>query len=140
MVVAPAVIISAAARFVATAAGVRALMNISQSAAEGFNFPLVAQLLALGEFHQFQDIFHLIHRAFQRLHDFHHFVNCLADGRTMMRGFGVGGALNGHPLGQALDALEQRLRLRDGEPWCWGGEGLGCDRPGLWRHFRIDGR
>ena len=74
-------------------------MDISQRVAEGFNLPLVAQLLALGEFHQFQNVLHLIHRMFQRLDDCHHFVNRLADGGTPRRGFG-------DPLGQTLDPLE----------------------------------
>jgi len=108
----PATFIPAAARFISTATGIRALMHISQGAAEGFNFPLVAQLLALGELHQFQNILHLIHRAFERFDDVHDFINRLADGGTTMGGFGNGDALGGDALGQAFDPLEQRLWLR----------------------------
>lgn len=82
------------------------MVNISQGAAEGFNLSFVAQLLALGEFHEFQHIFHLIHRALKGVNDFHHFVNCLADGRTMVGGFNNSGAVNGDALGQALNALQ----------------------------------
>ncbi len=88
------------------------MVDITKGAAEGFNLPLVAQLLALGEFHQFQNILHLIHRAFERLDDFHHFVNGLADGGAVVGGFGNGGAFDGDAFGQPLYALEQRLWLR----------------------------
>ena len=82
------------------------MVNISQGAAERFNLPFVAQFLTLGEFHEFQYIFHLIHRPFEGVNDFHHFVNCLADGRTMMGGFSNGGAVDGDAFGQAMDALQ----------------------------------
>ena len=87
------------------------MVNISQGAAERFNLPFVTQLLALGEFYEFQYIFHLIYRALEGVNDFHHFVNGLADGRTMMGGFSSGGAVNGDTFGQALNALKQRLWL-----------------------------
>jgi hypothetical protein len=75
------------------------LVDIAQGAAEGFNLPLVAQFLTLGEFHEFQYIFHLIHRPFEGVNDFHHFVNGLADGRTMVGGFNHSGAVDGNALG-----------------------------------------
>ncbi len=81
-------------------------MDIAQGAPEGFNLPLVTEFLALGEFHEFQYIFHLIYRALEGVNDFHHFVNGLADGRTMMGGFSNGGAVDGDALGQAMDALQ----------------------------------
>ena len=99
-------------------------MDIAQGAAERFNLPFVAQFLALGEFHEFQYIFHLIYRALEGVNDFHHFVNGLADGRTMMGGFSKGGAVYGDALGQAMDALEQRL-------WLWRRSRRKC-RCGRW--------
>ena len=120
------------------------MVDISQGAAERFKLPLVAQLLALGEFHQLQYIFHLIHRTSERFNDFHHVVYCLADGRTMMGGFGNGGAMNGDALGQAMDALEQRLWL-----WCrsgcecrcgWAHRCFGRGGLGLRRRDRLGGR
>jgi hypothetical protein len=119
--------------FVATATGVRALVDIAQGAAERFNLPLVAQFLAFGEFHEFQYVFHLIHRALQGVYDFHHFINGLADGRTMMSGFGVGGALDGDAFGQPLDPLEQRFWLG-----CMGR--CGCRRSSRagWAHGRLE--
>jgi len=116
---------------------VRALIDIAQGAPERVNFPFIAQFLALGEFHEFQNFFHLIHCTFERLDHLHHFVNRLADGGTMMRRFGHGDALGGDAFGQALDPLEQWL-------WCrrrGGGErSFGYGNLGLGRRFRPGGR
>jgi hypothetical protein len=120
------------------------LVDVAQGAAEGFNLPLVAQFLALGEFHEFQYIFHLIHRALQGVNDFHHFVNGLADGRTMVGWFGNGGAVDGNAFGQAMNAMEQGLWLwRGGRRKCRCGRlhrCFGSDGLGLWRRVRHRGR
>ncbi len=108
------------------------MVDVSQGAAEGFNLPLVTQLLALGEFHEFQYILHLIYRALEGVNDFHHFVNGLADGRTMMGGFNHSGAVDGDTFGQAMNALEQGL-------WFWRGGRRKCRRSRLHRCFKSGG-
>jgi hypothetical protein len=119
------------------------LVNIAQGAAKGFNLPLVTQFLALGEFHEFQYIFHLIYRALEGVNDFHHFVNGLADGRTMMGGFGNGGTVDGDAFCQAVNAMEQGLRFwRGGRRKCRCGRlprCFGSDVLGLWRRVRTGG-
>jgi hypothetical protein len=56
------------------------LLQLAQSAAQGFNLAFVGELLPLGEFDQFQNILHLIERLFQRFDDLRHFGYRLADG------------------------------------------------------------
>jgi hypothetical protein len=60
-------------------------MNSAQRLAQRFNFPLVSDLLAFGQFDQFEHFFHLVERLFERLDNLRHFFNRLADGGR--RGF-----------------------------------------------------
>ena len=87
----------------------RTIMQSPQGAAQRFDLAFVRELLALGQFHQFQNFFHLIHGALERFRDLHHFINRLMDGRRAMLGFGTG---HGHALGQTLHAFKQRSGFR----------------------------
>lgn len=86
------------------------IAQLPQGAAQGFDLAFVGELLAFGEFDQFQNFFHLIHGALECFHDLHHLINRLMDGGGPVFRFG-----SAHPLGQALRAFEQgtdRLRGR----------------------------
>lgn len=87
--------------------------QLPQGAAQRFDFAFVRELLAFREFDQFQNFFHLIHRALERFDDLHYFVNGLMDGGGAMLGFAAA-----HALGQVSDAFEQRTnRLWCGAGW-----------------------
>lgn len=100
------------------------IIQLAQRAAQRFDLSFVGQFLAFGQLDQFQNFFHLIHRVLQRLDDFHHLVNRLMDGGGAMFRFGTT-----HPIGQTLDAFEQR-------PGRFGSaarrQGFWCDRL-FWR-------
>ena len=65
---------------------VAARLKLAQGAQQRFDFALVSELLALGEFDQFQNFLHLLQRLPQRFHDLHHLIDGLADGRTVRPG------------------------------------------------------
>jgi hypothetical protein len=93
-----------------TASG--AIAQLPQGATQRFDLAFVGELLAFGQFDQFQNLFHLIHGALERFHDLHHLINRLMNGRGPVFRFSPA-----HPLGQALRAFEQgtdRLRGRAG--------------------------
>jgi hypothetical protein len=83
-----------------------AIVDLAQRAAEILDLAFVGEFLAFGQFHQFQNFFHLIHGALQRLHDFHHFINRLMDRADLMLRLRIGDA-----FGQTLNAFQQRSRL-----------------------------
>ncbi len=58
----------------------RAFVKLAQGAAEIFDLAFVGEFLAFGHFDEFQDFFHLIHRAFEHFDDGHHLINRLMDG------------------------------------------------------------
>ena len=89
--------VSGAARFA------RAIMQLAERTAKGFDFAFVSELLALGKFDEFQDFLHLIDRSFERFDDVHHLVNCLADGSATVSRLGVRMT---DALGEALDAFQ----------------------------------
>lgn len=62
------------------------LVNFVQRPAQRFNFPLVGEFLALGQFDKFEHFLHLIERLFERFDNLRHFFNRLTDGGR--RGFG----------------------------------------------------
>jgi hypothetical protein len=66
---------------VAVATGIaritRAVGQLSQGAAQRLDLAFVSEFLALGEFDQFQNFFHLIYRALERFDDLHDFINRL---------------------------------------------------------------
>ncbi|MFO1514642.1 MAG: hypothetical protein U1F83_17315 [Verrucomicrobiota bacterium] len=120
----------------------RAVVQLAQGAAQRFNLALVGELLAFGHFDQFQNFFHLIHRAFERIHNLHDLVNGLTDGWPTVRRFGAR-----DPFSQLLDPLQQGawlgwrtargngIRIGDRFTWwlAWF-NGLGrCDLSGWWR-------
>lgn len=87
-----------------------AITQLAQGPAQRFDLAFVRELLAFREFHQFQNFFHLIHRALERFNDLHHFVNRLMDGGGAMLGFAAA-----HAFGQIPHAFEQGAdRLRRG--------------------------
>lgn len=86
----------------------RAIMQSPQGAAQRFDLAFVRELLAFGQFHQFQNFLHLIHGALERFHDLHHLINRLMNGGRAMLGFGTS---HGNALGQTLHAFEQRPGL-----------------------------
>jgi len=61
-------------------------LKLAQGAEQRFDLAFVGELLAFGEFDQFQNFFHLLQRLFQRFDDLHHFVDGLADGGTIRPG------------------------------------------------------
>ena len=96
----------------ATLGFARSVVHLAQGTAQRFDFALIGELLALGHFDELQNFFHLIHRVLERFDDLHHLVNRLMDGGSAMLGLRTA-----HPLGQTLDAFEQRTdRL-----WCGAG-------------------
>lgn len=103
------------------------IVQLPEGAAERFDLAFIREFLALGQFHQFQNFFHLIHRAFERFDDFHDLIDRLMDGGgTMLLRLNAGDA-----LGQTLDAFEQR----PGFAWLRrtaGRDGLRVNA-GLWR-------
>lgn len=82
----------------------RSIVQLAKRATKGFDLTFIRQLLALGEFDQFQNFFHLIHGTLECLNDLHHFVNRLADGSPAMSRFGVRVRMT-DAFGEALDAL-----------------------------------
>jgi len=83
------------------------VVHLSQGAAERFNLSFVGKLLTFRQLDEFQHFLHLIHSAFQRLDDFHHLINRLADRRATVRGSRLDDT-----FGELLNALDQRLWLR----------------------------
>jgi hypothetical protein len=67
----------------------RAVVQLPQRSAQRFNFAFVGELLAFGEFHQFQNFLHLVHGALEGFDDFHHLVNGLTDAGSAVRRFGM---------------------------------------------------
>jgi hypothetical protein len=80
--------------------------QLLQGALEGFNFPLVAQLLAFGQFDQFQHFLHLFHRVTEFLDDFTNLFHRLADGGLAEFRISPGGT-----PGEVGNTLNQRQRL-----------------------------
>ncbi len=66
------------------------LMNIVQRAAQRFNFPLVSEFLALGQFDEFEHFLHLVERLFERFDNLRHLFNRLTDGGRRSFGFSFG--------------------------------------------------
>ena len=58
-------------------------LQLPQRAAERIEFLLIGQLLPFGKFHQFQGLFHLVQCLSERLHHLAHFIQRLADGRSL---------------------------------------------------------
>jgi hypothetical protein len=58
----------------------RGALKLPQGAAQGFNFTLISELLAVGHFHQFQNFIHLLQGHAQGIHHFGDFLNRLAHG------------------------------------------------------------
>ncbi len=56
------------------------LMDFAQRLAQRLDFAFVSEFLALGQFDEFEDFFHLVECLFQRLDNSGHFFNRLADG------------------------------------------------------------
>jgi hypothetical protein len=55
-------------------------LKFVQGAAQRFKLAFVRELLVLGQFHQPQNLLHLLQRLFQRFDDAPDFLNGLADG------------------------------------------------------------
>jgi hypothetical protein len=91
--------------FVARAALLVLLMAWGLDAAEGaaqfFNLALVGQLLALGDFHQFQNFVQAVNHLFERLRNFRGMRHSLADGGSF-GGAKIGGLAPLPGLGTAL--------------------------------------
>jgi len=66
------------------------LMNSAQRLTQRINFPLVSELLALGQFDELEHFLHLVERLFQRLNNLRHFFNRLADGGSGSFDFSFG--------------------------------------------------
>lgn len=96
-------------------------MYLAQGTTQRFNFAFIGEFLAFREFHEFEHLLHLIGGALQCIHNFQHFINCLADRRASMCRFGLSNA-----LGQTLGAINQRARI-----------GWTSGRNGLWRSSCI---
>ena len=60
-------------------------LDAAERAAEFLNLALVGELLALGEFDEFEDFVQLVNRVFERLGDFRGVRDGLADGRGFRR-------------------------------------------------------
>ena len=65
-------------------------MQLAQRTTKRFNFAFIGELLTFREFHQLQDLLHLIHRMLEGIDYLHDLVNRLADGSSPMNGFGMG--------------------------------------------------
>ena len=59
------------------------VLQLAQQPAERVNLMFIGQLLALGMFHQLQDILHLLQRELQGFDNSRHFADGLADGGTV---------------------------------------------------------
>jgi hypothetical protein len=55
----------------------RTILNLPQCASELINLPFIGELLAFGQFHQFQDFLHFVLCLFQRPYDLHHIIKRL---------------------------------------------------------------
>ena len=82
-----------------------AVVELPQCAAEIFKFAFVGELLAFGNFDEFQHFFHLIYGALEDIYNGHHLINRLMDGGHAMLWFDAGDA-----LGQALNTFDERAR------------------------------
>ena len=60
-------------------------LDAAQCPAQFLDLALVRQLLALGQFHQLEDLIELIHRVLQRFRDLRGMQHRLMDGRTFGR-------------------------------------------------------
>ena len=80
-------------------------LQLPECAAQRFDFLLVAGFLPLGQFGQFEHVFHLIERALERLDDLRDFVNRLTDGGDLRP------ARNRHLTGDFGDRFEQGGRF-----------------------------
>jgi len=58
-------------------------LKFVQGAAQRFQLAFVRDLLVLGQFHQPQNLLHLLQRLLQRFDDVSDFPDNLADGRTV---------------------------------------------------------
>ena len=105
--------------FASLAPAASRMLQLAQHPAERINLMFVGEFLALGVFDQFQNIFHLIERLFQRFDDLRHFAYSLADGGTVR----LGGARRGN---SGLKFLPRRC----GSCREFGRADGGCD---LWR-------
>lgn len=65
-------------------------MNFAQRLPQRFNFPLVGEFLALGQFDEFEHFLHLVQRLFERFDNLRHFFNRLADGGSSGFAFSFG--------------------------------------------------
>lgn len=80
-------------------------LQLPERAAQRLDFLLVAGFLPLGQFGQFQHVFHLVERALERLNDLRDLVNRLADGGALRPAFGR------HLTGDFGDSFEQGGRF-----------------------------
>jgi len=62
-------------------------MNSAQRAPQRFNFAFVGELLAFGNFDEFEHLLHLIERLFEQFDNLRHFINRPVDGGGSGRGF-----------------------------------------------------
>ena len=95
-------------------------MKLPQGAAQRFNLAFVGELLAFGQFHEFQHFLHLIGRALKRFHDLHHLVDRLVNGGHPMLRIDAR-----HALRQALHPFQQGAGAGAG-----GNSGAGRGRSG----------
>ncbi len=80
-----------------------AVVELPQGAAEIFDLAFVREFLAFSHFDEFQHFLHLIHGALEDIHNSHHFINRLMDGRHAMFRLNAG-----HAFCQTLHAFDKR--------------------------------
>lgn len=80
---------------------VGAVLDLTQRPPQRIDLAFIGNFLAFRQLNQLEHFFHLLDRAFERLDDFHDFIDGLMDCRTPFAGVGLT-----NPFGELLNATQ----------------------------------